>query len=178
MLLRKPFTIDDFEAFIVERQRTLLDAIENLLVKERLDLSPQLRELDEQVEAVELALRKQVVLTLGDDPGRLPSHVFQSAEERVISAAKKNANIEVDQYKQLHRLLEYCDLRQLQGTILNKGLWQDFEKNFMNKETLRVKFDQLAELRNGIRHSRTVNEVTRKEGEAAILWFEQVLGYT
>ena len=35
---------------------------------------------------------------------------------------------------------------------------------------------QLAELRNGIRHSRTVDEVTRKEGEAAILWFKQVLG--
>ena len=37
------------------------------------------------------------------------------------------------------------------------------------------KFNQLAELRNGLRHSRTVDEVTRKEGEAAILWFGQVL---
>ena len=42
----------------------------------------------------------------------------------------------------------------------------------MNKQTLSAKFGQLAELRNGIRHSRTVDEVTRKEGEAAILWFE------
>ena len=25
-------------------------------------------------------------------------------------------------------------------------------------------------------HSRTVDEITRKEGEAAILWFEKVLG--
>ena len=33
----------------------------------------------------------------------------------------------------------------------------------------------LAELRNAIRHSRTVDEVTRKEGEAALLWFRQVL---
>lgn len=38
-----------------------------------------------------------------------------------------------------------------------------------------VKFNQLAELRNGIRDSRTVDEVTRKEGEAATLWFEQCL---
>ena len=30
-------------------------------------------------------------------------------------------------------------------------------------------------VRNGIRHSRTVDEVTRKEGEAAIVWFKQVL---
>ena len=47
---------------------------------------------------------------------------------------------------------------------------------FTNKETVNAKFGQLAELRNGIRHSRTVDEITRKEGEAAILWFKQVLG--
>lgn len=33
----------------------------------------------------------------------------------------------------------------------------------------------LAELRSGIRHGRSVDEITRKEGEAAILWFEHVL---
>jgi hypothetical protein len=37
------------------------------------------------------------------------------------------------------------------------------------------KFDQLAELRNAIRHSRQVDDVKRKEGEAAILWFGKVL---
>ena len=57
ILRRDPFGPDDFEAFLAERQRTLQDAIEDLLVKERLDLPPQLRELDAQVEAVELTLR-------------------------------------------------------------------------------------------------------------------------
>ena len=45
ILLRNPFTTDDYEAFLTERQRTLQDAIEDLLVKERLDLPPLLREL-------------------------------------------------------------------------------------------------------------------------------------
>jgi hypothetical protein len=58
---------------------------------------------------------------------------------------------------------------------VSKALWPDFDRRFANKETLLAKFGQLAELRNGIRHSRTVDEITRKEGEAAILWFEQVL---
>ena len=178
VLLRNPFTADDYEAFIVERQRTLLEAIENLLIKERIDLSPQLRELDERVEGIELALREQVVTTLEDDAERLPPHVLQKADERIQAAAKKNANIELDQYKQLSRRLEYCDLRELQDTILSKRLWQGFENIFVNKETLSAKFGQLAELRNGIRHSRSVDEVTRKEGEAAILWFEQVLART
>ena len=178
VLLRKPFTPDDYEAFIVERQRTLLEAIENLLIKERIDLSPHLRELDVRVEGIELALRDQVVATLEDDPVRLPPHVLKNVADRIQAAAKKNANIEIDQYEQLRRRLEYCDLRELQDTILSKSLWHDFEKRFANKETLSVKFSQLAEIRNGIRHSRSVDEITRKEGEAAILWFEQVLART
>ena len=53
---------------------------------------------------------------------------------------------------------------------------QRFEGRFANKETLGKRFGQLADLRNGIRHSRSVDEITCKEGEAAILWFEQVTG--
>ena len=54
---------------------TLQDAIEDLLVKERLDLPPQLRELDAQVEAVELALRRKIDEDLGGNADRLPPHV-------------------------------------------------------------------------------------------------------
>ena len=86
------------------------------------------------VEGIELALREQVATTLDDDPeaasGARPAHVLQKADERIRAAAKKNANIELDQYKQLRRTLEYCDLRELQDTILNKILWQGFEQRF------------------------------------------------
>jgi hypothetical protein len=175
ILLRDPFKSNDYEAFISERQRTLLEAIENLLIKERLDLSPQLRELDEQVENVELALRTRISETLGGDPARLPPHVNQKAQERIVSAAKKNAAIDPAEYNLLDRRLEFCDLRELQDAVLSKASWPEFESTFMNKETSMAKFSQLAELRNSIRHSRTVDEITRKEGEAAILWFDQVL---
>jgi len=175
ILLRAPFKPEDYEAFIAERQRTLMEAIENLLIKERLDLSPRLRELDQQVEQIELTLRSRISDTLGGDATRLPPHVAQKAEERILTAAKKNAAIDIDNYKMLARRLEYCDLRELQDTILNKALWPDFEPCFANRETLAGKFGQLAELRNSIRHSRAVDEITRKEGEAAILWFGQVL---
>lgn len=175
ILLRDPFTPDDFEAFIAERQCTLQDAIENLLVKERLDLPLQLRELDEKIEQVELSLRSAIVSALGGDVAQLPSHVVQRAEERIQRAAKKNAALDTERYQTLDGKLEFCDLRELQDTLMGKALWPSFEPRFANKETLNAKFGQLAELRNGIRHSRTVDEITRKEGEAAILWFEQVL---
>ncbi len=175
ILLRDPFTPDDFEGFITERQRTIEEAIENLLIKERVDLPPNLRDLDEQLEKVELDLRALIVNTLDSDPALLPPHVRQKLEERIQKAAKRNAAFDDDRYEKLDGKLEFCDLRELQETITSKASWKNFEPRFVNKEALNSKFGQLADLRNGIRHSRAVDEVTRKEGEAAILWFGQVL---
>lgn len=174
ILLRDPFGPDDFEAFIAERQRTIQAAIENLLIKERLDLPPQLRELDERVEKVELQLRSLVLQRVGD-MSEVPSHILQKVDERIGRALRKNASMDAERYATLEGKLEYFDLRDLQEAITGKSSWDTFEPILTNKETLATKFDQLAELRNGIRHSRTVSEITRKEGEAAILWFQQVL---
>jgi hypothetical protein len=175
ILLRNPFTPDDFQALLAERQRTLQDAIENLLIKERLDLTPQLRELDEKLERIELRLRQVVAQALDGDPSNLPPHVLQRIEERLQTAAKRNPSLEQEYYETLAGKLEYTDLREIQATITNKSLWNVFEPRFGSKDRVEAKFDQLAELRNGIRHSRTVDEIARKEGEAAILWFEGTL---
>ncbi len=175
ILLRTPFTSDDFEAFISERQRTFQEAIEELLIKERLDLSPQLRELDQRIERVELDLRTRIASDLASDASLLPDHISVKVRQRITSATRKNAALDADNFKSLSSQLEFFDLRELQDTIAAKSLWSRFQTRFANKETLNIKFGQLAELRNGIRHSRAVDAITRKEGEAALLWFEQVL---
>ena len=175
ILLQKPFEPEDFEAFISERQRTIQDAIETLLIKERLDLPPQLRDLDADTEEVELALRTTIEKTLGGNVHQIPEHILHKVKERITHAAKKNAAFDIERYQTLSGKLEYLDIRELQDTITSKALWVQFEPRFANKDELSKKFDQLAELRNGIRHSRGVSEIVRKEGEAAILWFKLVL---
>ena len=173
--MRNPFTPADFEAFIAERQRTILEAIETLLIKERLDLSPQLRELDEQTEKVELGIRDAVATVLDNDPEQLPAHVSQKVNGRIQQALRRNAALDSDYLETLAGKLEYCDLRELQDTIVAKSLWPKFTPCFGSKEITILRFDQLAQLRNGIRHSRSVDEITRKEGEVSILWFQGVL---
>jgi len=174
ILLLDPFGPKEYEAFIAERQRTYLEAIENLLIKERLGLSPRLCELDQEVEMTELGLRQSIVSILENDAQQLPSHVLQKLDGTISRAAKKNAAIDIQDYESLESKLQYADLRQLQDSITSKATWGHFAPLFANKETLNAKFGQLAELRNGIRHSRTVSEIVRKEGEAAILWFKEV----
>ena len=175
VLLRDPFTVADYEDFLAERERTISHGIEDLLVKERLDLSPRLRELDAQVESVELHLRRLVSEVLTDGNAALPSQVAQNIEKRIQSKAKKSA-ITGEQYSTLEGRLEYADLRELEGIVTNKGLNSMFASRFGTNEMLAKRFDQLAELRNAIRHTRTVDDVTRLDGEAAVRWFQQVLG--
>lgn len=175
LLLREPFTADDYEAFLTERQRTIQDAIEDLLVKERLDLPPRLREIDAQIEEVELRLRSTIATKLSNNPAALPGHIQQKISERLQKALKKNPAMNQQDYETLSGQLEYADLRELQDVIVAKSLWLEFQPIFGSKDTVSTRFGQLAELRNSIRHSRTVNEVTRMDGEAAILWFRQIL---
>lgn len=175
ILLHDPFTVEDFEAFLSERQRTIQDAIEDLLVKERLDLPPQLRELDVQMEEVELRLRRVIANCLANDTSKIPPHVRDKVRERLQAASRNNPALDSEYYRSFSGQLEYFDLRELQDTITNKVLWPQFENRFGTKEVLASRFGQLAALRNGIRHSRTVDEITRKDGEAALLWFGQML---
>jgi hypothetical protein len=93
----------------------------------------------------------------------------------LIDPFQRKGTLDADRYQALGGKLEYFDLRDLQQAITSASLWPKFESRFSTKEALNAKFDQLAELRNGIRHSRAVSAVVRKEGEAAILWFEKVL---
>jgi len=129
-------------------------------------------ELDAAVEQIELKLRSIVETTLAGDASRIPSHVLQKVNERIDRSVKKNAVLDADRYITLTGKLEYFDLSDLKETITGKGLWPQFEPRFHTTGVLGIKFDQLTELRNGIRHSRLVGEVVRKEGEAAILWFK------
>lgn len=175
ILVRDPFTPDDFEAFLMERQRTLTEGIESLLIKERLDLSPRLRELDEQLEQLELALRHLVVGELEEDVARMPHHVLAKAKERLDGVARKSPGFDANEHDTLAGLLQYCDIRELQDTISNKTLWPLFQPWFLNKETLAMRFGQAATLRNAIRHSRAADEVARKDGEAALGWFDQAI---
>lgn len=69
------------------RQR---NAIEELLVKERLDLPLPLRQLDAAIEKVGLALRRAVSAALDEDATPLPPHVVQKIDERLQLDLRNN----------------------------------------------------------------------------------------
>ncbi len=168
----------NYDAFLVRRRELIADRLNAFLGVEESAATaaadPVLRSLDQRIEAVELQLRKLIVLELEGDPNLLPAHVAQKINERVSSATRKNPSLAAV-VRTLESRLHYCDLRELQDIITSKALWPGFETTFGTKEVLNSRCSQLAELRNTIRHSRPMNDVTRKDGEAALTWFDQVL---
>ncbi|MGP0048234.1 MAG: winged helix-turn-helix domain-containing protein [Solirubrobacteraceae bacterium] len=172
-----PLLADDFDAFLDWRQHALQEALASVTGKAVTAAvrSPERSSLDVEVEGVELELRRLIADTLDGQPDALPSHVSAKITERITAARRRNPGMENGHYESLSGKLEYCDLRELQDVLTSKILWPQFEERFASKEMLNVRFAQLAELRNRLRHSRTVDDVTRKDGEAALLWFRQVL---
>jgi len=175
ILMRNPFSESDYDEFISIRQKNIKDGIEDLLIKQRLDLSPKLRDMDKNIEKIELKIRDLIKNELANDISQLPQYIKQKAEEKVARAAKKNPIFDVEKYQHLENLLEFLDLRETQDVITSKTLWPQFQEIFNNKDILINKYNQIAELRNCIRHSRTADNIIQKEGEASILWFEKVL---
>ena len=131
--------------------------------------------MDKDIEKVELSLRSIILEICENDISIIPQHIQKKADERIKRASKKNPAFDNEKYEKLTGMLEFFDLREIQDVIISKSLWNRFQMKFQNKETLLQKFNQLAELRNSIRHSRSVDQITEKEGEAAILWFNKIL---
>ena len=166
VLLRKPFTPDDFREFIAERQRSVLDALQRV-VGNVLDLSPPIRVVDEAIEKIELRLREIIAETLEQDPGRVPPHLVQQFQERLNGSGFASPPGSSSP-RGLSELLIFSDLRQLEEILTHRTTWIEFQARFSNKQDLKVKFSQLANLRNVIRHSRPIDPSVRLDGEAAV----------
>jgi hypothetical protein len=169
--------LDSYESFLIRRRELIADRLNAFLGVEQNGATPVadpvLRALDERVEGVELRLRELIVLKLAADSSLLPSHIALKINDRVSAAVRKNPSL-ASSVETLEGKLRYSDLRELQDMISSKGLWPEFEATFGSKGVLETRCGQLAELRNTIRHSRPMNDVTRKDGEAALTWFAQV----
>ena len=173
ILLEKPFTRDHFAQFTAVRQETIRNAIGPLLFEEHLDLDPDLRTMDEAIEKIELALRACIERAV--DVDEIKGLHFYPKVQVLVDATMRNPAHDRDYYNTIAGKLEHFDLREIEDTIKSRQIWDRFADRFGTKEGLSMRFGQLGELRNAIRHSRTADEVTRRDGQAAIAWFRAAL---
>lgn len=180
ILLRDPFTPEDYTAFLAERQRTIKRRLRLELLQADNQVPEDLRQYDRQISTVELELRDLIKDTLKLAGGAsvekiIPSHLVPKLKGRMGNEAKKNPALHEEMVDTTDYWLQFLDLQELKDTIVAKALWPNFEARFVNKAKLADEFADLGALRNAIRHDRTVDEVTERKGQGAIAWFQSQL---
>lgn len=180
------YKLEKFELFLEKRRRLIADGINTFLrsyyeYKTEGIIASDLQHSNEAIERIELKIRdliNDVLIEAAEQSAYeefVPSHTQQQLKEKIDRYLAKNPGENPEEYKQFRKILDFFDINEYKIVITNKTNWKYFESYFGKKGTLENKFHQLGELRNCIRHSREVNEVILKEGEAAIAWFESVL---
>ena len=180
------YTLDNYELFLVKRRKLIADGINQFLssfydFQSQGKVASDMQHFDDSIEKIEIALREKIDTVLGDaaeeDPLKefLPSHVQKKIADKINDYLAKNPGEKKEDFAHLRARLNFFDINEYKETLTNKSNWPHFEEYFGKPGTLENKFYQLGEFRNCIRHSRDVNEVVQKEGEAAIAWFESIL---
>jgi len=178
-LLRDPFTKSDFDEFLFERQESIRNAIDNQLIKEKVEIPLALQKLNDEVETIEMKMRQILIAKLnGTDETYetfIPQHIQEKVNKRISTELRKKPGLSDDAFISLSERLKFFDLFEYYDTIVSKSNWHLFESIFGNKPQLENRFNQLSTLRNCIRHTRDISTIEKLDGEAAIAWFKQIL---
>lgn len=180
------YSLERYEEFLEKRRELLCKGINSFLSSyyddnKRSEVSTDLEHYNIKIEKIELAIRDLISEKLNNAAELdaycelVPDHLKVKAEGRINSWMSKNPGEDQSQFIELRRRLDFFDLQEYFDLISSKTNWVLFEENFGSKGVLQNRFNQLAELRNGIRHSRGATDIAVKDGEAAISWFDSIL---
>lgn len=131
---------------------------------------------DKQIEVIEIALRQLVlstysIQTLKDFKRIIPSAIQEKITNAIEREEKKNPALVGIKRQSPEYLIQFTDLQELQTVFTAKTNWENVQQLFGTKENLTTEFNNLAGLRNALRHSRHIDEITLLKGQAAIKWF-------
>lgn len=180
ILLRDDFSIDDYNDFINERKNTIINTIYKTIIVDSVELPEDLEKLNKAIEEIELCLRGLIVDTLNlesrnDIKEQIPPNIYDKFTQKLSRERKRNPSLVNDNIENAAYWMQFSDLQELLQIINSKIHWSEFELMFGTKDKLTTEFNDMANLRNALRHSRDVDTIVRMKGEASILWLKQQL---
>ncbi|UMB59900.1 DUF262 domain-containing protein [Lutibacter sp. A80] len=180
ILLREDFTVEDYYEFLLERKETIINQISKSIIDDSIELPEDLQLINNKVEEIELSLRELIINTLNittttNVKELIPPHILEKINQKLKRERKRNPalveeNIEFPSY-----WLQFLDLQELLQIITSKVHWEVFKNQFGTIEKLNIEFNDMANLRNALRHSREVDRITKMKGEASLMWLQQQL---
>lgn len=102
----------------------------------------------------------------------VPTDIQEVVNKKIKDVIKRHP-YGLEEYDRDDVRIQFLDIMDYFKIIVSN--WNIFESIFGSKPETEKHFIALKHYRNAIKHSRSLNEVDRRNGEAAVLWFESVL---
>jgi hypothetical protein len=130
--------------------------------------------IDEIEEKIRNLIDKKLSLKKADYWNEfIPQGSKEGVTERIEQHNKKHPG-DTGKKRSCLELLSFCNIMDYYVIISSKINWADFEKTFGSKSETEKHFIGFNEYRNCIKHSRPMNNVTRKLGEASLEWINSI----
>jgi len=176
------WALDRFEECMLERRKTLADAINQLLLSltedKRIWVSTPVEMMEMRVDALEQQLRKLVADRLSETRGEgawdhLVSNDIRGSVRSRIKKREESHPFEVGQHETLEAKLKFCMFSDHIKIIRDN--WIIFQDVF-GKENLLEQYSNFAiNARNAIKHGNELTHIDLASAEAGLLWLEECL---
>lgn len=168
---------DDYELFLQQRARLLLDEI-----KRRCGIGSRIHSQDQDsvVNRLEVALRNRIHETLFAQTSEywskhIPTHTNDNLQRKIEQEARKAPGNTAERLDSPRIKLDYCDVSDYADIILSKTNWELFQESFGAKGECDRMFGDFREFRNALKHTRDISEIVDLRGQASIVWLSQAL---
>lgn len=102
----------------------------------------------------------------------IPSDIQDVVDKKIQDDLRRHP-YKLEEYMRDDVRVTFLDVMDYAKIILSN--WQVFGKYFGSKGEVEQHFRAFKNYRNPIKHGRSVNEVDKRNGEASVLWFENIL---
>lgn len=180
ILLRNPFTEEDFSQFLDVRQKEIVKAVSNNILNKPFE-ERELKDSEyyEEIGKIEIKLREVIVdaidNTLESYKELTPSNVQEYIEEHINRILRQKPYSKYSDFDSFSSRLSEMTLHQIESIITRKTNSEYFKDTLGDRNKLQQKFAQLRPFRNDIGHYKEGDEVQKLEGRAAIKWFLRIL---
>jgi hypothetical protein len=182
VLLRDPFTPEDYLEFINARKEAIIQGIESNIIKNEVIIeTPKADVIRTELGLLERKLREVVstnLSTISDDPYRdfIKDRIKEEIDRKIFSDMKKSPHLTFADFESFDKKLEKLTFGELANIIYGGKAWPAFEKVFKNKQQLIKRIDQLIPFRNKFAHNNDASNVELHDAKASLDWFKLILG--
>jgi hypothetical protein len=169
---------NDYFQFLGSRSKLLIDEIHRLC---GLVTTPREGERKSAADKLEERLRELIDERMGRQFGadywkqKIPENIRTSVDDRIADTLRKNPDMKPADLAATRRKLDFCNVMDYCNIIANNGNWPAFSDVFKKQPQFQDYIAKFSDYRNNIAHGRPMPELTRMNGEVALLWFSSVL---